>query len=169
MDQVTFQSNQLERLLTRFDRITEKLCYGDLSENERTDLQVRQMSLVTDEIPQSRAKLRLEMERAGMLGKAHAAVPCLEMHGSDESGWTCTFQTYMVEDDMFWNNSEVKGTGASPKDARSDFWVAWRNLSKRRHGRNIELREVGRVAYQQMVKAAQDKVAKEDNNEVEAV
>lgn len=158
MDAITFHSNELERLLEKFDDLTKRAQDPNLVEGDRESVQAKQMALVMTDIPRARARLRLEMEKAGKIRKAPAIVPQLEVKGSDESGWTCSFQTYMVEDDVFWNGAPtVQGKGASPKDARSDFWIAWKSLCKRRHGRNLELREIGRPQYQQRMKAAQEK------------
>lgn len=156
MDPITFHSNELERLLEQFDRLNDKAQDPHLLENQREKIQAKQMALVMTEIPRARARLRVERERSGKIRKAYAIVPQLEVKGSDEKGWVCTFQTYMIEQDLFWNGAPfVEGTGKTPHDARSDFWIAWRSLCKRRHGRNLELREIGTVEYRQKMKVAQ--------------
>jgi len=155
MDEITFQSNALERLLERFTTLVVESQNSDLSEEQREELQAKQMALLMTDIPRTRARLRVEREKLGKIRKAHANVPQLDIRNDGEV-WLCTFQTYIIDTDVFWNTAPLlQGRGQSPKDARSDFWIAWRELCNRRHGRNMELREICRVEYQQLLKVAQ--------------
>lgn len=154
MDLITSLSNELEQLLERFDHVNEASQAHGLQDAEIKGFQTQQMSLMMTDIPRARARLRVERERAGKIRKAFAVTPQLDLTGSDEAGWVCTLETYMIEGDIFFN-SGVQGKGIFPKDARTDFRVAWRDLCKHRHGRVLELREIGQVEYRQKMKDSQ--------------
>jgi len=158
MDPVALYTAELTNQFAKLDALVAQAMEPQLSEYDRERLQAEQMALIMTGVPRARANLRIEMERAGQVHEDHAIVPKLEMKGSDEEGWVCTFNQYLIGDDLFWNSAPlVMGRGFTPSDARSDFWIAWKGLGYRRHHRGLKLREVGRAEFNQRLHFAQVK------------
>ena len=150
---------KLRELIQRFNELGEKSQCEYVDEAARDKLQAEQMVLLMTSIPEVRARLRLLLEKSGALNCEYASIPKFTLRGSDEHGWEQTLSTYIVGNDMYWNSSPmVVGKGPNPRDALTDFWIGWREMSFHRHGRNVKLVEVGKSAYENMINRIQGDV-----------